>query len=73
MILIGLLNKYFCDNVNKNKFPNHVIHVFKNDVSKIEQIYVSLNISAIKLNSSSSIDLSKLTYLSMFKLVFTFI
>lgn len=66
MVLIGLLYKSFCDNLNNHKFPNHVIQVFKLDVSKIELINFGYNIRAVKLNSSLSIDLSKLKCLSKF-------
>ena len=65
MVLIGVLYKLFCDNLKCNKFPSHVIHVFKQDVSKIKRIKFEYKISAVKLNSSS-IDLSKLRILCKF-------
>lgn len=65
MVLIGLLYKLSCNNLKSNKFPSHVIHVFKQDVSKIKRIQVEYKISAVKLNSSS-IDLSKLKQLCKF-------
>lgn len=65
MILFDLLYKKFCENIKNHKFPNHVIHVSKQDVSKIKEIEVKYNISAVKLNNSS-IDLSNLKCLSKF-------
>ena len=67
MILIGLLYNVFCDNLNNQTFPSHVIHVSKQDVSKIKEIdaLIAINISAINLNSLS-FDSSKLKRLSMF-------
>ena len=58
MVLIGLLFKYFIDNLSD--FRNHVIHVRKQDVLKIEKIKFQHEFSAVNLTSSSSIDLSKL-------------
>ena len=58
MVLIGLLFKYFIDNLSD--FRNHVIHVRKQDVLNIEKIKFQHEFSAVNLTSSSSIDLSKL-------------
>ena len=65
MVLIGLVYQIFWENLIYKKLPNHVIHVFKQDVSKIYHIDFMYNISAVKL-SGSSIDLTKLMNLSMF-------
>ena len=62
MILIGLLLKYFHDNIKTQQFPNNVIRVSKQDLLKIKEINFEYNISAINL-TNSSIDLSKLEYL----------
>ena len=62
MILIGLLYKYFIVNLqsNPNQVPNYVIRVFKQDVLNIETIHFRHEYSGVNLNSSSTIDLSKL-------------
>ena len=64
MVLTGLLYKYFTDNLLN--FPNHVIHVRKEDVLNIKSI--DCFYSRVNLTSSSIIDLSKLEELS--KLLF---
>ena len=64
MVLIGLLYKYFIDNLSN--FPNHVICVCKQDVLNIEQIYFRQDYTRVNLTSSSTIDLSRLLYLSKF-------
>ena len=62
MVLIGLLYKYIIENLFN--FPNHVIHVRKQDVLNIKSIYFSNEFSEefrdVNLTSSSTIDLSKL-------------
>lgn len=68
MVLIGLLYEHFFHNLKNKKYSNHVIHVSKQDLSKIYHIDFMYKISAVKLNGSS-IDLSKLTRLSMFFLL----
>ena len=62
MMLIGLLLKYFIDNLLK--FPNHLIHVCKQDISKIRSIMFNYEYSGVTLTSSSAIDISKITNLS---------
>ena len=64
MVLIGLLYKYFIDNLLN--FPNHVIRVCKQDVLNIEQIYFREEYTRVNLTSSSTIDLSRLLYLCKF-------
>ena len=61
MLLIGLLNKYFMNNLFK--IPAHVIYVDKQDVLNIQDIFFSFDYSAVNLTSSSAFDLSKLVYL----------
>ena len=63
MVLIGLLNKYFVNNLNL-KFPKHIIHVRKQDVLNIDMIFFLYDYSRVKLTGSSIIDLSKLVILS---------
>lgn len=63
MVLICLLLKYFHENITTQQFPNHVIRVSKQDLLKIKRIDFEYNISRINL-TNSSIDLSKLEYLS---------
>ena len=62
MVLTFLLYKYFINNLSN--FPDHVIHVRKQDVLKIESIYYRHEFSSVNLTSSSTIDLSKLVYIS---------
>ena len=61
MVLIGLLYKYFIDNLYN--FPDHVIRVCKQDVLNIQTIDFNQEYSEVNLTSSSTIDLSKLVNL----------
>ena len=58
MVLIGLLYKFFIDNLYN--FPSHVIRVYKKDVLRIQAIAFDYEYSEVNLTSSSTIDLSKL-------------
>ena len=58
MVLIGLLLKCFIDNLLS--FPNHVIHVRKQDVLNIKSIDFIHTFDSVNLTSSATIDLSKL-------------
>ena len=69
MVLIGLLYKYFKDNLYN--FPNHVIRVYKQDVLNIKKIDFEHEYSEVNLTSSSKMDLSKLVILSKFNLIRT--
>ena len=69
MVLTFLLYKYFIFNLSSN-FPNRVIHVSKQDVFKIESIYYRHEFISVNLTSSSTIDLSKLVYLSKLLIIF---
>ena len=62
MVLTFLLHEYFIHNLLN--YPDHVIHVCKQDVLNIKLIYYSHEFSAVNLTASSTIDLSKLVYLS---------
>jgi hypothetical protein len=64
MVLIGLLSKFFRENITTQRYPNHLIRVSKQDLLKIKRIdFKNNNIRAINL-TNSLIDLSKLEYLS---------
>ena len=65
-ILIGLLYKYFIDNLFN--FPNHVIRVWKQDVLNIQTIQSIHDFSEVNLTSSPTFDLSKLVNLCKIKL-----
>ena len=67
MVLIGLLYKYFIENLSN--FPNHVIHVRKNDVLNIETLHYRLHFTTVNLTYSSIIDLSNIFYLCKLNLV----
>ena len=58
MVLTCLLYKCFIDNLLN--FPNHVIHVSKQDVLNIQSIDFKHEYSVVNLISPSTIDLSKL-------------
>lgn len=60
MVLIGLLQKYFFENLQTEKFPSHVIRVCKQDTSNIKQINFSDDINGVNLTDSSSVNLSNL-------------
>ena len=59
MVLIGLLERNFLENLSEEKCPNHLIFVSKRDVLNIQEIYLPIFIRGIKL-TYPSIDLSKL-------------
>ena len=67
MVLIGLLYKYFIDNLYN--FPNHIMRICKQDVLNIKIIYFDQKYSEVNLTSSSKIDLSKLLKLCKFNLI----
>jgi hypothetical protein len=52
MVLIALLYKKF--SINLLNFPNHVIHVRKDDILNIETIDFTHDYSAVNLTSSST-------------------
>lgn len=54
MVQVGLLYKHFWDNFTTREFPNHMIHVSKQELSKIKHIKLKYPISEIDLNGSSS-------------------
>lgn len=64
MVLIGLLQKYFFDNLKSEKFPSHVIEVRKKDLLNIKQISLFYSVDELNLTDSSSIDLSNIERLS---------
>ena len=67
MVLIGLLYKYFIDNLYY--FPSHLIRVYKQDVLNIESIAFAYEYSGANLTSPSTIDLCKLGNLCKFNLI----
>ena len=64
MVLIGLLQKQFFDNLKTQKFPSHVMTVRKEYVLKIQEIIFDY-LYGVNL-TSTTIDLSKLEKLSKF-------
>ena len=60
MILIGLFQKLFFDNLKSEKFPSHVIEVRKQDLLDIKEITLYYAVDGLNLTDSSSIDLSNL-------------
>ena len=63
MILIGLLQKQFFQNLQTEKFPSHVIVSRKQDLLDIQEIYCNYVLSGVNL-TATSIDLSNLEILS---------
>ena len=68
MVLIGLLQKHFFDNLKTQKFPSHVIIVRKEDLFNIKEIEC-FNLKGVNLSASKSIYLSNLETLSKFILL----
>ena len=64
MVLICLVYDRFYNNLKNKTFPNHVIEVFKQDVTKIKYFRITAKIRSVEL----PINLSKLEELSMFLL-----
>ena len=60
MILIGLLQKHFFENLKSEKFPSHVISVRKQDLLNIKQIDFFYEANEVNLTGLSTIYLSKL-------------
>lgn len=65
MVLIGLVYKYFCDNIKTKKYPNHLIRVSKQDISSIKEICLNNIAREVKL-ANTTLDLSKLERLGYF-------
>jgi len=65
MVLIVLLQKYFFENLQTEKYPSHVIRVCKQDTLNIKQINFLYEVNRVNLTDSSSIDLSNLESLGM--------
>ena len=63
MVLIGLLQKHFFDNLKYQKFPSHVLIVRKEDLLKIKEIQC-FNLKGVNLSASKTIDLCNLETLS---------
>ena len=68
MILIGLLQKHFFDNLETQKFPTHVIFVRKEDLLNIKEIQCD-NLKAVNVSAYKTIDLSALENLGKFTLL----
>ena len=65
MLLIGLLQMHFFDNLITQKFPSHVIIVRKEDLLNVKRIQC-FNLKGVNLSASKSIDLSNLETLCNF-------
>ena len=63
MILIGLLQKQFFENLQTKKFPSHMICSRKQDLLNIQQIDCKCYLSGVYLTDTSK-DLSNLEELS---------
>ena len=68
MVLIGLLQKHFFDNLKTQKFPSHVIIVRKEDLLDVKDIECYY-LKGVNLSASKSTDLSNLESLSKFILL----
>ena len=65
MVLIGLLQKHFFDNLKSQKFPSHVIIVRKEDLLNVKEM-ICFQLKGVNLSVSKSINLSNLEKLSKF-------
>ena len=65
MVLIGLLQKHFFDNLKTEKFPSHVLIVRKEDLLNVKNIYC-FNLEGVNLSASKTIDLCNLETLGKF-------
>ena len=65
MVLIGLLQKHFFDNLKYQKFPSHVIIVRKEDLLNVKEIQC-FDLTEVNLSASKLIDLSNLETLGKF-------
>ena len=72
MVLIGLLQKHFLDNLKTQKFPSHVIIVRIEDLFNVKEIEFS-NLKRVNLSASKTIGLSNLETLSKFILIYIII
>ena len=72
MLLIGLLQMHFFDNLKTQKFPSHVIIVRKEDLLNVKKIQ-SFYLKGVNLSASKTIDLSNLETLCNFILLFIII
>ena len=63
MVLFGLLQKHFFDNLKTQKFPSHVIIVRKEDLLNVKEIEC-FNSKGVNLSASKTIHLSNLETLS---------
>ena len=63
MVLIGLLQKQFFENLQTKKFPSHVVSSRKQDLLNVQQIDCNYPFSGVNL-TATSIDLSNLETLS---------
>ena len=68
MVLIGLLQKHFFDNLKTQKFPSHVIIVRKEDLLTVKQIEC-FNLKGVNLSASKTIGLCNVEKLSKFILL----
>jgi hypothetical protein len=68
MVLIGLLQKQFFDNLKTKKFPVHVIIVKKQDLLNIQSIYCESCSNGVNL--TNTVELSNLERLSELSLYY---
>ena len=61
MVLIGLLQNCFFENLKTEKFPSRLINVCKQDLLNIQRIDFRYNL--IEVNLTASIELSNLEIL----------
>ena len=63
MVLIGLLQRDFLDNLKYQKFPSHVIIVRKEDLLNVKEISCCF-LKGVNFSASKTIDLTNLEELS---------
>ena len=69
MVLIGLLQKHFFENLKNQKFPSHVIIVRKEDLLNAKEIEC-FYLKGVHLSASKTKDLSNLETLGKFILFY---
>ena len=72
MVLIGLLQRHFFDNLESQKFPSHVIIVRKEDLLNVKKIKC-FYLQEVNLSAAKSIDLCNLEELGKFILFYILI
>ena len=69
MVLIGLVQKYFLENLKTQKFPSYVITVRKEDLLDVKELFFNYDVIGVNLNAES-INLCNLERLSKISFIY---